>query len=114
MAWDLTRFDWRTFRLDRLAEPRATGAHAIPRQLPVEDAAEFVRSGIDSLPSRYQVEVLIDAPAAVVRDRIGPWGASRMWPRAVPVPDDLGLTGLADVGLGHVPLSSRYRRTCDC
>jgi predicted DNA-binding transcriptional regulator YafY len=74
VAWDLTRFDWRTFRLDRLVEPRATGAHAIPRQLPAEDAAEFVRSSIDSLPSRHRVEVLIDAPAAVVRERIGPWG----------------------------------------
>ena len=74
VAWDLTRFDWRTFRVDRLAEPRATGVHAIPRQLPAEDAGEFVRSSIDSIPSRHQVEVLIDAPAAVVRERIGPWG----------------------------------------
>jgi predicted DNA-binding transcriptional regulator YafY len=75
VAWDLTRFDWRTFRLDRLVEPRATGAHAIPRQLPAEDAAAFVRSSIESIPSRHQVEVLVDAPAAVVRERIGPWGS---------------------------------------
>ncbi len=74
VAWDLTRFDWRTFRLDRLAEPRVTGAHAIPRQLPAENAGEFVRSSIGSVPSRYQVDVLIDAPTAVVRERIGPWG----------------------------------------
>ena len=75
VAWDLTRFDWRTFRLDRLAEPRATGAHAIPRQLPVEDAAAFVRSSIESVTSRHEVEVLFDAPADVVRERIGPWGS---------------------------------------
>ncbi len=75
VAWDLTRFDWRTFRLDRLAEPRVTGAHAIPRQLPAENAAEFVQSSIESVPSRYQVDVLIDAPAAVVRERVGPWGS---------------------------------------
>lgn len=74
VAWDLTRFDWRTFRLDRLTEPRTTGAHAIPRQLPAENAAEFVRSSIASITSRHEVEVLIDAPAAVVRERIGPWG----------------------------------------
>jgi len=74
VAYDLTRFDWRTFRLDRLTGPRVTGAHAIPRELPAGDAAEFVRSGIEHLPSRHQVEVRIDAPAAVVRDRIGPWG----------------------------------------
>lgn len=75
VAWDLTRFDWRTFRLDRLAEPVPTGARAVPRQLPEQDAAAFVRSSIESVPPGHEVEVLIDAPAAVVRERIGPWGA---------------------------------------
>jgi predicted DNA-binding transcriptional regulator YafY len=74
VAYDLARFDWRTFRLDRVAAPRPTGVRALPRQLPTPDAAEFVRAGIENLPSRYQVEVRIDAPAALVRDRIGPWG----------------------------------------
>lgn len=74
VAWDLARFDWRTFRLDRLVEPRATGARAIPRQLPAEDAGEFVRSSIENVPQRHQVEVLIYATAATVRERIGPWG----------------------------------------
>jgi predicted DNA-binding transcriptional regulator YafY len=75
VAWDLTRFDWRTFRLDRLAKPRATGVLAIPRQLPADNAAEFVRSNIESVTSRHEVDVLIHAPAAVVRERIGPWGS---------------------------------------
>jgi len=75
VAYDLSRFDWRSFRLDRVAAPRATGAHALPRQLPTPDAADFVRAGIENLPSRHQVEVRIDAPAAVVRERIGPWAA---------------------------------------
>lgn len=74
VAWDLTRFDWRTFRLDRLAEPKITGAHAIPRQLPTKDAAEFVRTSIERVPLRHEVEVLFDATATVVRERIGPWG----------------------------------------
>ncbi len=46
-----------------------------PRQLPAEDAAEFVRASIGSLSSRHQVEVRIEAPAEVVRQRIGHWGA---------------------------------------
>jgi predicted DNA-binding transcriptional regulator YafY len=33
-----------------------------------------VRSSIENVPSRYRVEVLIDAPTAVVRERVGPWG----------------------------------------
>ena len=75
VAWDLDRSDWRTFRLDRLAEPRATGARAVPRQLPAKDAGEFVRSSIENVPQRYQVEVLVHATAATVRERIGPWGS---------------------------------------
>jgi predicted DNA-binding transcriptional regulator YafY len=74
VAYDLDRFDWRTFRLDRVAAPRATGARAPLRELPAEDAAAFVRSGIEHLSSRYEVVVHIDAPAAVVRARIGPSG----------------------------------------
>ena len=43
VAWDLHRSDWRTFRLDRLTEPEPTGERAIPRQLPANDAGQFVR-----------------------------------------------------------------------
>ncbi|HWW55120.1 MAG TPA: YafY family protein [Acidimicrobiales bacterium] len=74
VAWDLTRFDWRSFRLDRLGEPRSTGGHFPQRELPADDAAEFVRAGIDNLATRYEVEALVHAPAAFVRARIGRWG----------------------------------------
>jgi len=73
VAWDLTRYDWRSFRLDRLAKPQSTGAHFGPRELPTRDAAEFVRSGIDNLPAQHRVEALVHAPAAVVRAHIGAW-----------------------------------------
>lgn len=74
VAYDLVRFDWRTFRLDRLDGPRGTGGHFPPRSLPAGDAAGFVRDGIDKLPTRHTVEVVVHAPVAIVRDRIGPWG----------------------------------------
>lgn len=73
VAYDLTRHDWRSFRLDRLDQPRSTAARFRPRELPAEDAATFVRAGIDSLPASYTVEALVHAPAATVRDRIGRW-----------------------------------------
>ncbi|MFD2122830.1 helix-turn-helix transcriptional regulator [Streptomyces cirratus] len=44
VAYDLERDDWRTFRVDRVSEPFATGARFAARPLPV-DAAEFVRRG---------------------------------------------------------------------
>lgn len=73
VAYDLTRHDWRSFRVDRLTAPEATGARFRPRDLPAADAAEFVRARFDNLPRPYRVEAVVDAPAAVVRDRIGHW-----------------------------------------
>ncbi|MFC4033930.1 helix-turn-helix transcriptional regulator [Streptomyces polygonati] len=74
VAYDLTRHDWRSFRLDRLTAPRGTGARFRTRDLPAADAAEFVRAGLRNLPRPYSVEVLVTAPAATVRERIGRWG----------------------------------------
>ena len=73
VAYDVTRNDWRSFRLDRIAEaPHPTGAHFRPRALPAKDAAEFVRRNITASGAR-QVTVIIEAPEAVIRQRIGRW-----------------------------------------
>jgi predicted DNA-binding transcriptional regulator YafY len=77
VAYDLGRHDWRSFRLDRLSHPRGTGVRFRPRELPAEDAAAFVRAGLRQLPTSYTVEVLVAAPAAVVRARIGRWASVR-------------------------------------
>jgi predicted DNA-binding transcriptional regulator YafY len=74
VAYDLTRSDWRTFRLDRLDEPLRTGTRFRPRELPAEDAASFIRAGIEGAPPHYTIEVLVHAPAAKVRPRLGQWG----------------------------------------
>ncbi|TDC09382.1 YafY family transcriptional regulator [Streptomyces sp. 8K308] len=74
VAYDLTRHDWRTFRIDRLTDPRTTGGRFRPRPLPAADAAEFVRAGLRELPRPHQVEVLVEAPAPIVRRRVGRWG----------------------------------------
>jgi len=73
VAWDMDRSGWRSFRLDRLTGPRPTGAQFLSRQLPADDAAEFVRRGIDNLPTRYDVEAVVHADASEVRSRIGSW-----------------------------------------
>jgi len=75
VAYDLHRHDWRSFRLDRLEGPRRTGARFRPRELPAADAAAFVRTRLRSLPTSYEAEVLVDAPAEVVRGRIGRWAS---------------------------------------
>jgi predicted DNA-binding transcriptional regulator YafY len=73
VAYDLSRGDWRSFRLDRLASPRPTGARFAPRRLPAEDAVAFVRAGTGPGAAPVPVEVLVEAPAERVRARIGRW-----------------------------------------
>ncbi len=73
VAYDLGRQDWRSFRVDRLADPRGTGARFRARELPAEDAAAFVRAGLAHLPRPYRVEAVVEAPAAEVRERVGRW-----------------------------------------
>ncbi|MGH3775612.1 MAG: helix-turn-helix transcriptional regulator [Pseudonocardiaceae bacterium] len=74
VAYDLTRHEWRSFRLDRLDESRSTGARFRPQELPADNAATFVRAGIGNLPAQYAVEVLVHTPAVTVRDQVGRWG----------------------------------------
>jgi predicted DNA-binding transcriptional regulator YafY len=75
VAYDLLRNDWRSFRIDRLADPRGTGARFRQRELPAEDAAAFVRTavGMGSVPTAIRAEVLVHAPAAEVREKVGRW-----------------------------------------
>jgi len=75
VAYDLTRNDWRSFRLDRvIGVPRPTGARFRPRTLPAADAAEFVRRNITTAPGTgWQVTAVVEAPAAAVGERIGRW-----------------------------------------
>ncbi|GAA4737707.1 YafY family protein [Modestobacter marinus] len=73
VAFDPARGDWRTFRLDRMSGVHGSGARFAPRPLPAEDAAAFVRAGIDRFRTPTVVEAVVEAPAAVVRDRVGRW-----------------------------------------
>ena len=75
VAWDLERGDWRSFRVDRLTGPALTGARFRPRELPGGDPVTWLRSRIATIPSRYDVSVLIEAPAVMVRSFVSQWGA---------------------------------------
>jgi predicted DNA-binding transcriptional regulator YafY len=75
VAYDLARNDWRSFRLDRLDSLRTTGMRFEPRELPAEDAVSFVRAGIQNLPTRRRIEVLVHAPGETVRARLGQWAS---------------------------------------
>ena len=73
VGYDTDRQDWRSFRLDRLTGPAGTGTRFRPRDLPAADATAFVRASIGSARAVFEVEAVVDAPAATVRERIGQW-----------------------------------------
>ena len=73
VAYDRDRLDWRSFRVDRIREPQLTGARYRPRELPAEDALEFVRTGIASMPMKYVVRVRFAIPADTVAGFVGRW-----------------------------------------
>jgi predicted DNA-binding transcriptional regulator YafY len=73
VAWDVERHDWRTFRADRIAEPKSTGARFRQRDLPGGDAAVFVRERLNNRPTQHQVVVDIKAPAAEVSKTVSHW-----------------------------------------
>jgi len=76
VAYDLGRHDWRSFRVDRISTARTTGARFLPRTLPAEDAAAFVRASVVQPPASWSVEVLLDAPVDRVRATVDRWATA--------------------------------------
>ncbi|MFC4946971.1 helix-turn-helix transcriptional regulator [Pseudonocardia sp. GCM10023141] len=68
LAWDLDRGQWRTFRLDRLADVRSTGERFAPRALPAETAAAYIDAAL-KVP-RHRAVITFLAPAAQVTGRL--------------------------------------------
>lgn len=60
VAWDVRRADWRTFRVDRMVEPRLAGARFEARELPAASAAEFVAAGLRSATQQYEAVVVVE------------------------------------------------------
>jgi predicted DNA-binding transcriptional regulator YafY len=75
VAWDRRRDDWRTFRVDRLDRPAATGTTFTARKLPAKDASAYVARSISDAPSRFEARVTVHASAAEIATRLPPyWG----------------------------------------
>ncbi|WP_328538250.1 helix-turn-helix transcriptional regulator [Streptomyces sp. NBC_00344] len=81
VAYDMDREDWRTFRVDRISEPLATGARFTPRELPTGDAAEFVTRSMSRRQPSVDLDVTFEAPAEFVAARL---------PKSMAAPQPLG------------------------
>jgi predicted DNA-binding transcriptional regulator YafY len=79
VAWDRGRAGWRTFRIDRITRPAATGVRFTPRPLPAKDAAAYVQQTIRTAWSRYEARIVVHAPADEIGARL-PWLAGAVEP----------------------------------
>jgi predicted DNA-binding transcriptional regulator YafY len=76
VAYDLERADWRTFRVDRAAEPRALGDRFTLRPLPADDVAAYVAAKTRQVQMKVRGRVIVHAPADEVAARMGSWSGS--------------------------------------
>jgi predicted DNA-binding transcriptional regulator YafY len=72
LAWDTSRRDWRTLRVDRIGSTPVTGARFPERALPDDDPARYVAAGVSSQAYRYTARVTLHAPLADVAPHVGP------------------------------------------
>ena len=83
VAWDPSRDAWRTFRVDRVADPSPAKVRFSPRKIPGGDAARYVARNLSTAPSRYETTVTYLAPAEEVRERM-----PQRWGRVEPAGPD--------------------------
>lgn len=67
IGWDVRRDDWRTFRVDRMADVRLGGVRFRPRELPGGDPAAFVDRSIAAMPLAHRVVLDVVGPVADAR-----------------------------------------------
>ncbi|MBD5786560.1 WYL domain-containing protein [Cellulosimicrobium terreum] len=72
LAFDTSRDDWRTFRVDRLTLRTPGGPHFLPREVPGGDAVAHVLRGVGAAAWPHTARVRLDAPATVMAERLAP------------------------------------------
>jgi predicted DNA-binding transcriptional regulator YafY len=99
VAWDRGRGGWRTFRVDRVTRPAATGARFGPRKLPAKNASEYVERSIADAPSRFEARVIVRAPATEMESRVPPY-----WGTFEPIDDGTCVYRAGDDDLGWLAM----------
>ena len=72
VAWDLTRRDWRTFRVDRIDSRLSSGLRFTPRQPPDGDFAAYVARSVSYTQYPQRARVTVHAPIATIAQRVPP------------------------------------------
>jgi predicted DNA-binding transcriptional regulator YafY len=71
-AWDLSRNNWRTFRIDRIAPKLSTGSRFVPRQPPEGDFAAYVSRSVSYAPHPHQARIVLQASVEMAAERVPP------------------------------------------
>ncbi|HEV2399413.1 MAG TPA: YafY family protein [Candidatus Sulfotelmatobacter sp.] len=70
VAWDATRNDWRTFRVDRIQGTLKNSIRFKPRKPPEGDFVAFVTKSLSQTPYPFRARVTLHAPLEVLTKRI--------------------------------------------
>jgi predicted DNA-binding transcriptional regulator YafY len=71
-AWDSSRKDWRTFRVDRIEGKLKTSTRFKPRKPPEGDFAAFVSKSLSQVPYPYKARVTLHSPVEAIAPRVPP------------------------------------------
>ncbi|TDN87510.1 YafY family protein [Microbacterium sp. BK668] len=74
LCWDLEKEDWRTFRVDRLAEVDHTRVLFEPRPLAPEQVEEFILVARSWVRQPVETDLVMELPYDVMREWFGQWG----------------------------------------
>jgi predicted DNA-binding transcriptional regulator YafY len=72
VAWDLSRGEWRTLRVDRIKSNPVIGASFTPRILPA-DVERYVAESISHAPYPFRGRFSLVGSVAELAERIPPW-----------------------------------------
>jgi predicted DNA-binding transcriptional regulator YafY len=70
VAWDLSRNDWRTFRVDRMQGKLKLSTRFKPRRPPEGDFAAYVSKSLSQAPYPYRARITLHAPLDTLLPRI--------------------------------------------
>lgn len=70
VAFDLDREDWRTFRVDRVEDPRPTGGRSTHRHAPGGDVEEYVSQARMAMAPTYRADVTLWLPEAEAQTQL--------------------------------------------
>jgi predicted DNA-binding transcriptional regulator YafY len=70
VAWDTTREDWRTFRVDRITSKLATGKRFAHRPPPDQDLVGYVTRSMAATRERFRARVILHAPLAEMQTKV--------------------------------------------